>query len=166
MMIGPATLPFEVRPRLIFYFSFAALVSQGRFTTLVLKDFGLDDEMIGTALSVGILAGVAMTPWWTRMADKFGALPILKLILMGHATSVLLYAFVPYLPQNARVYLAVFVRIVSMGFIQCLSPVADAYALRRLSGDRSLYGRERSWGSLSWGARLLLKRRCSCAGGS
>jgi hypothetical protein len=43
-----------------------------------------------------------------------------------------------------------------MGFMQALSPVADAYSLRRLAGNRSLYGRERAWGSFSWGLSAVI----------
>ena len=97
-----------------------------------------------------------MVPTWTRPADQRGSLVILNVIMIGHLAATLLYSFTPLVVSENRVWYTIFGRVLAMGFMQALSPVADAYALRRLGGSRSLYGRERAWGSFSWGLSAVL----------
>ncbi len=123
------------------------------FITLVLRDRGFSKAEIGFVLSAMALAGVAMSPLWSDVADnRLGTTLTLRIVLLGAAvmTEALIVA--------GNDHLAVIIAAAGLG--ACLAPNAallDAATLHHLgeSGAAS-YGDIRLWASGAFATATLL----------
>ena len=135
---------------------FVALGVQLPFLPVWLAAKGLDAGAIGLVLAIPMITRVLAIPLATHNADRHDALRLA--IIMAAAAAVLGYGALG-LAQGAAAIMAA-LALASI-FYTPIMPLADAYALRGLSGRGRAYGPVRLWGSAafiagSFGAGLLL----------
>jgi MFS transporter, PPP family, 3-phenylpropionic acid transporter len=146
---------------------FVVIGVQLPFLPVWLAAKGLDSSAIGIVLAIPMVVRVVAIPLATRQADRHDALR--TAIVITAAAAVLGYGAVG-LAQGAAAIIAAFA--LASAFYTPIMPLADAYALRGLSGRPPLpgpssptgarnYGPVRLWGSAafiagSFGAGFLL----------
>jgi PPP family 3-phenylpropionic acid transporter len=124
---------------------FAALGVQLPFLPAWLAAKGLDIATIGWVLAVPMVVRVMVIPVATHAADRYHALR--AVIAVAAAAAVLAYVATA-LSQSAVAITTAFA--IASAFYTPLMPLADAYALRGLSGLGRSYGPVRLWGSAAF----------------
>jgi MFS transporter, PPP family, 3-phenylpropionic acid transporter len=135
---------------------FIALGVQLPFLPLWLAAKGFDSSTIGIVLAIPMVVRLGAIPLASRQADRHDALRAAIVVAAGAA--VLGYGAVG-LAQGPAAIMTAFA--LACAFYTPIMPLADAYALRGLAGQRRNYGPVRLWGSAAFiagslGAGLLL----------
>ena len=131
-----------------FYFSyFAALGGYMFFLTLYFKQIGLDDRQIGLVVGLPPLMTLISAPLWGQLRDRLGGgrwlLPLVCL-----ATIPLVY-----LISQTRSFALIIPLTLAYAFFQApIAPLGDHLTLTMLGEQRHLYGQQRIWGAIGFGA--------------
>lgn len=129
-----------------FYAAFFVVIGiQLPFLPLWLEAKGLDAETIGLVLAAPMVVRIAAIPLATRAADRRDALR--GGMVAGAAATALGYGLVG-LSDGAWMILLTYA-LTSIAMTPIL-PLADAYALKGLTGTRTSYGQVRLWGSAAF----------------
>jgi PPP family 3-phenylpropionic acid transporter len=118
------------------------------FFALLLRDRGLNPELIGLVLAVVSLAGVAATPVWSHVADaRLGTLPTLRTSCLASCIAGL------GMIATGSSFLAIGSAALVLGAAQGpQTGLTDALALGTLGRPRlHEYGSFRLWASIGWG---------------
>jgi hypothetical protein len=106
-------------PRWIYFSAFIILASQGRFISLVLLDsLKLTDSQVGIVLGAGIVAGMLLTPVWSKLADnpKYGCLFMLRFLMIAHFFAYLIMPLASIVgDETGKFVLVIFSRFTSAG---------------------------------------------------
>jgi PPP family 3-phenylpropionic acid transporter len=138
--------------RLATYYAafFAALGVQVPFLPVWFAAKGFDTSLLGLVLALPMFVRVFAIPAIARVADLHDALR--AVIVVASVAAALGYGILA-LAQGAAAIVAAYV--FASAFYTPLMPLADAYALRGLTGERAPYGRVRLWGSAAFIAATL-----------
>jgi MFS transporter, PPP family, 3-phenylpropionic acid transporter len=139
-------------PRLLyakaFYFSyFAALGGYMFFLTLYYKQIGLDDRQIGLIVGLPPLMTLISAPLWGQMRDRLGGGRwLLPLVCLSTLPLV-------YLISQTRSFALIIPLTLAYAFFQApIAPLGDHLTLTMLGEQRHLYGQQRIWGAIGFGA--------------
>jgi MFS transporter, PPP family, 3-phenylpropionic acid transporter len=133
--------------RLATYYAafFAALGVQVPFLPIWFSAKGFDSSFLGLVLALPMFVRVFAIPAAARLADLHDALR--AVIIVASMAAAVGYGILA-LAQDAAAIVAAYV--VASAFYTPLMPLADAYALQGLIGERAPYGRVRLWGSAAF----------------
>lgn len=131
-----------------FYFCFyAASASLIPYLTLYYRESGLNGAQIGLLVGIPPVVTWLAAPFWGAVADgtrRYRA--ILNLTLLGTMAAIALLA-----RADGLLWLLMVVTIYAF-FAAPVMPLVDNSVLEQLGERRALYGRQRVWGAIGWGA--------------
>ena len=156
-----------LRPRFLYLAGFCCFSAQGRFMSLFLAQYcGLDEAAVGQMLALPSLLTAAAPVLWALLAERRGLRPVLVLCAAG-SSAIFSAALVPSVRASFMAMLLV--RCGASVLMSGMSPLMDAFCLESLQAGeglasedeapagperdlarKSLYGRERLWGAVSW----------------
>lgn len=134
---------------------FAFYVQKSNFITNYL---GLEPSQYGDISSLGSLVGFLVMAPWGKIADATGRHKfVLGFCSLAMAGSFLLLTFITKLPEGSIlkfIFTLIIMALYSM-FAAGMQPLTDFHALRMLEDrsdlTRDAYGRQRVWGTISYG---------------
>ena len=134
------------RPKLLYFFYYAAMASPLPFLVLHYAQLGFTGRQIGVLsalLPVMTLLGV---PLWSAAADAFGHYRGIILLSVGAAMVWTLAA------SSATSYLGLLGIVGALSFcVAPIMPLTDTVVLTLLQNERHRYGNLRLWGAVGWG---------------
>lgn len=147
---------FILRLSAFYAASFALIGVLMPFFPLWLAARGLDAATIGVVLAAPAFVRIGAVPFFTRMADRHGALR--EGLMAASLTAAAFYVAIGFADGAVAILIIAIIAAIAQSPIVAL---ADALALRGLRVHRGSYGGIRLWGSLAFiaanlGAGLLL----------
>ena len=144
------TIPPRARAALAYIALFSAVGSGLSYLPLYYGSLGLAIGEIGGVLALGAFVGLAASPLWGALSDRYRGSPLVFLAAVGTALggAALLALAVDRIP------LMVGAGLFGAGMAG-VSPILDARALETAGTNRSGYGPLRAWGSVSYIASSL-----------
>ncbi|MGH2899972.1 MAG: MFS transporter, partial [Solirubrobacteraceae bacterium] len=139
------TLPPRARAALGYVALYAAVGSGLSYLPLYYRSLGLAVGEIGGVLALGAFIGLAASPLWGSLSDRYRGSP---LVFLGAVTTAIVGAAVLALAVD-RAPLIVGAGVFGAGMAG-VSPILDARALETAGANRSGYGPLRAWGSVSY----------------
>ncbi|PJF19740.1 hypothetical protein PSACC_00393 [Paramicrosporidium saccamoebae] len=154
---------FLISPKLIYFVVCASFYALHVFRAKFIKQYlGFDDDEYGDLCAVMALVSFSFMTMWSTLADALGRhRTVLIVLCLALAGSFELFLFVIRVNNmTARFYLSAAVLGVYSFFASGMLPLTDFLTLRKLSNrpgfSRDLYGRQRLWGTISYGLMTSL----------
>ncbi|MGC8780933.1 MAG: MFS transporter [Anaerolineae bacterium] len=136
-----------IRPKASYFFYFAAGSCLMPFMVLYYAQNGLSAGQIGLLAGALPLVTLVSAPLWGGLADATGRHRPLLLLAIGGSMAAVFGLW--QLPGLHRLILFVVLNAFSLAPV---IPLIDNATLAMLGEHRSLYGRQRLWGAVGWGA--------------
>lgn len=145
-----------MRPRYLMFCGWALWATQGRFLSLLLLEKGLDGQQIGVIFAVPMLLDMFVPLLWGLLADK--VLGHHLALTLSAVAGAALFAFLPLCTSFASILA---LRTAHEVTLRGIIPILDGHTMHYLElhgpedededGRRARWGRERSFGTVSWG---------------
>lgn len=149
------------RPKLLYIFMAMAYYSFYLFRPVFIKKYlGMNDREYGDLASILALVSFIFMTLWGTLADALGRHRLaLALASLAMAGSFMLF-IVPMPTHTVTFYWSAFVIALYSFFAACILPLTDYQALQMLAESglmsKDLYGRQRLWATVSYGAITYL----------
>jgi predicted MFS family arabinose efflux permease len=154
---------FLLSPKLIYFVVCAAFYALHVFRAKFIKQYlGFGDDEYGDLCAVMALVSFSFMTMWGTLADALGRHRMVLVVLcLALAGSFELFLFVTQVNNmTVRFYLSAVVLGLYSFFSSGMLPITDFLTLRKLSNrpgfSRDLYGRQRLWGTISYGLMTCL----------
>ncbi|MCX7669181.1 MAG: MFS transporter, partial [Anaerolineae bacterium] len=136
-----------IRPKASYFFYFAALASLMPFMVLYYAQNGLSAGQIGLLAGALPLVTLVSAPLWGGLADATGRHRALLVLAIGGSMAAVFGLW--QLPGLRWLILFVVLNAFSLASV---IPLIDNTVISMLGERRTLYGRQRLWGAVGWGA--------------
>jgi MFS transporter, PPP family, 3-phenylpropionic acid transporter len=138
-------IPPRVRSALAYVAVYAAAGAIIPYLPLYYRSIGLTLGEVGGILALASVVGLAASPWWGSLSDRFRGSPIVLL-----AATITALAGTGLLALGGERLTAFAGAAVLGAGMAGLAPMLDARALETARANRSGFGPLRAWGSLSY----------------
>ncbi len=135
-----------LRPKLLYFFYYAAMASLLPFLVLYYAQLGFSGRQIGVLSALLPLLTLLGVPLWSAAADTSGGYRSLILLSVGAA---LVFTVAT---SSVMTYLGLLLTAGLLSFcVAPIMPLTDTVVLTLLAGERHRYGNLRLWGAVGWG---------------
>lgn len=152
-----------IKPKLIYFSVASAYYGLYMFRgDLCKKYLNLKTDQFGTLSSIIAFVGFIFMPIWSSLADRLGRHRMIIIFLcLAMSASIQLAPLVKGIDQNGYKFVASVLFMSLYSLFSCgILPITDFIVLRMIEDkqgfSRDLYGRQRLWGTISYGITTLV----------
>jgi MFS transporter, PPP family, 3-phenylpropionic acid transporter len=138
-------------PKLLYFTWYMTIGSFMPFVTIYYRDQGLDLSQIGLLLAFSGISQIVAGPLWGLLAD---ALRLHRILLPLAIIGTVVPGALIGVTNEFALILAL--AACSSIFSVPVSPLSDSATLQLLGDRRDLYGAQRMWGAVGWGASTVV----------
>lgn len=152
-----------IKPKLIYFSVASSYYGLYMFRgDLCKKYLNLKTDQFGTLSSIIALVGFIFMPLWSSLADRLGRHRMVIIFLcLAMSASIQLAPMIKGIENEGKKYIASILFMSLYSLFSCgILPITDYIILKMIENNagfsRDLYGRQRLWGTISYGITTLI----------
>ncbi|CAG8484909.1 4484_t:CDS:2, partial [Diversispora eburnea] len=155
-----SSLPF-IFPKLLFIFLCAGMGAAIPFLPIFYSSsLNLSSTQIGIVFSIAPFVSAISCPLWTGLADRFHShrliiVTIYSLATLGVISQMILPKIINIDNNSLKMFCVLFAALWFAFFGIPVNALVDSGVIKILGDKRELYGQQRLWGSIAYGASTL-----------